>query len=120
MEKATVMVTVNGDIDTVSAHRVGTQLAAAATCCVGVRCLVVDLRAVTFLDSAGLHMLVCARKDLAQRGMDLFLVVRDGTIAARLFQITSLHDVLGVHHRVGDALEAAGRCIQTGTPAVSA
>jgi anti-anti-sigma factor len=112
MDKTTVVVTVHGEVDVASADRVGPQLLAAATKASGTRCLIIDLREVTFLDSRGLHMLVCAHSDLGKVGVESFLVVKAGTVTARLFDITALRDVLAVHHRLGDALEAARRCVE--------
>jgi hypothetical protein len=39
------------------------------------------------------------------------LVVKTGSLVARLFQITDLGHLVSVHHRVGDALEAGRQCL---------
>jgi len=116
MEKVTTLVTVHGEVDMPSVHDIGNQLRAALDHGGGARCLVIDLRGVTFLDSAGLHMLLDVHRDLAQRGVDCFLVVEHGSAAARLVEVTGLDAVLPTHHRVGDALEAARRCVEHVVP----
>jgi anti-sigma B factor antagonist len=117
MDKATVVVTVCGDVDVVSADQLGEQLLAALERCAVVRSVVVDLREVTFLDSCGLHMLLSVRHRWAAQGVEPFLVVKHGSLTARLFQITDLQRVLPVHERMGDALEAAKRRVPTAATA---
>jgi anti-anti-sigma factor len=58
MEKATVVVVVQGEVDAASADGVGEQLLASAIGREGTRCLVIDLRHITFVDSCGLGMLL--------------------------------------------------------------
>jgi anti-anti-sigma factor len=111
MEKATVIVVVQGEVDAASAHGIGEQLLASATGRAGTRCLVVDLRHVTFVDSCGLGMLLRLDQSLAHRGIEAFMVVKPSSFAARLFQITDLGRLVSVHHRMGDALEAARQCV---------
>jgi anti-anti-sigma factor len=120
METATVLAVVQGDVDVVSADSVGQQLLAAATGRAGTRCLVVDLRQVTFLDSVGLRMLLLLRQTLARRDVQAFMVVKPGSVTARLFQITDVGQLVPVHHRVGDALEGARQCLASGVAAIPA
>jgi anti-anti-sigma regulatory factor len=61
-------------------------------------------------------MLLDVHRDLAQRGVDCFLVVEHGSATARLVEVTGLDAVLPTHHRVGDALEAARRCVEHVVP----
>jgi len=112
MEKATVVITMHGEIDACSADRLGLELVDLATSCSAARCLVVNLREVSFLDSCGLQMLVGAHHDLHERSVESFFVVAEGSMTARLLQITGLDGVLSVHPRMGEALEAARRCIE--------
>ena len=114
METSTVVVVLQEDIDLVSADRLGEQLLAAVNVRPDARCLVVDLRDVAFVDSCGLRMLVLVRESLMHIGIEPFLVARPGSASARLFEITGLGHLLGVHHRLNDALEAARRCVPAG------
>ena len=106
MDKATVVACVGGELDVASTDGVHEQLLACAgqeSC----RALVVDMRSVAFVDSQGLNMLLLLRRDLNDRGQQLFVVASDATFVARLFRVAGLDDVLAVHHRLGDALAAA-------------
>jgi anti-anti-sigma factor len=108
MDKATVVACVGGELDVASTYGVHQQLLACAgpeTC----RALVVDMRSLAFLDSQGLNMLVMLRRELDERDQALLVVVSDSTFLAKLFGVAGLDDVLSVHHRLGDALAAAGR-----------
>lgn len=60
----------------------------------GVREVVVDLRGVTFLDSAGLCALAAAHRDTAGTGQRLALRVGTNRAVLRPLQITGLWDVL--------------------------
>jgi hypothetical protein len=64
-------------------------------------------------------MLLCVREDLIRLGIEPFLVVRSGSVTARLLEITGLERLMAVHHRVGDALEAARRCHVRAEPPVA-
>jgi anti-anti-sigma factor len=108
MDKATVVACVRGELDVASTHGVhGQQLACAGqeSC----RALVVDMRSTAFVDSQGLNMLLVLRRDLNDRGQQLFVVVSDSTFLAKLFRVAGLDDVLAVHQRLGDALAAASQ-----------
>jgi len=116
METSTLVVVLQEDIDLVSADRLGEQLLAAVNVRPDARCLVVDLRDVAFIDSCGLRMFVLVRESLRLLGIEPFLVARPGSASARMFEITGLGRLLGVHHRLGDALEAARRCVTAASP----
>jgi anti-sigma B factor antagonist len=66
--------------------------------------LLVDLRAVTFLDSTGLGVLVGASKAAQGAGGSLRLVC-DSPRVLRLLRITGLSKALAVHPTVESALE---------------
>jgi anti-anti-sigma factor len=108
MDKATVVACVDGELDLASIDGVHQQLLACAgqeTC----RALVIDMRSAAFVDSQGLNMLLVLRRDLNERGQQLYVVVCDSTFLAKLFRVAGLDDVLAVHHRLGDALAAASQ-----------
>jgi len=111
MEKATVVVVVQGEVDAASADGIGQELLSSAIGRDGTRCLVVDLRQITFVDSCGLGMLLRLAQSLSQLGIEAFMVVKPACLVARLFQITDLGRLVSVHHRMGDALEAARQCL---------
>lgn len=66
--------------------------------------VVVDLTDVSFLDSTGLGALVAARTVAAGQGGALALVCTQQRIL-KLFTITGLDGVFGIHDSVGDALK---------------
>ena len=67
-----VLVTVGGELDVATAPRLRSVLADLIDG-QGVRCLVVDVKGLTFIDSAGIYVLVKALKQVRQRGGDLAL-----------------------------------------------
>ncbi len=81
----------------------------------GGRQVVVDLTAVTFVDSTGLGVLLGERARLAQRGGTLHLVV-DRESVLRTFRISSLIRVFVIHRTLDDALSAAGHPGHPGRP----
>lgn len=95
------VVTVSGEIDVSSADalrdRLGLLLDEDRTD------LVVDLRAVAFMDSTGLGVLVGTLKKVRTVGGRLELVV-DTERLLRLFQLTALDQVFVVHRTLEDAL----------------
>jgi anti-sigma B factor antagonist len=62
----------------------------------GNRAVIVDLSAVRFIDSTGLGVLVGAFTAVRNAGGRL-AVVNDHSAVLKVFTITALHDVLGVH-----------------------
>jgi anti-sigma B factor antagonist len=72
----------------------------------GAERLVVDLSAVTFLDSSALGVLVGARRRLRERGGEVHLVEPRPTVM-RIFEITQLDGVFELHPTRDDALAAA-------------
>jgi anti-anti-sigma factor len=59
----------------------------------GCTALVVDLVAVTFIDSAGLAALVRARRDARQQGGDIVLISPSARDALRVFGLTQFDEV---------------------------
>jgi len=117
METSTIVVVLRDDVDIVSAERLREQLIGAVLDRSGARSLVVDLRQLGFIDSCGLRMFLCLHEMLARAGIESFLVTKSGSAASRLFEITDLEGTLRVHHRLGDALQAAKRCASETAPA---
>jgi len=64
---------------------------------------VVDLRAVTFLDSTGLGILVGDHKRLRERGGSLQVVCAPGLVA-RVFRLTAVDRIVPVRESVEEAV----------------
>ncbi len=71
------------------------------------RAVVLDLGEVGFFGSAGLNLLVRARKEAAAGGVALHGVRRDGRSLARALQITGLDAIMPWHASTADALREA-------------
>ncbi|MFF4195788.1 STAS domain-containing protein [Nonomuraea sp. NPDC001831] len=97
-----VVVTVTGEIDTTNALRLQEYLIRAARAGVPV---VLDLAAMTFMDSKGLQALIHVHDELRAVGGGLHLAAVQGT-PARLLEITGVADFLNVHPSVDHALTA--------------
>ncbi|SDM33886.1 STAS domain-containing protein [Allokutzneria albata] len=69
---------------------------------------VLDLTAVTFLDSAGLAALVDATERAEERREALRIVVDANRPVIRPIEVTGLDDVLRLYHSVDDALDDTG------------
>src|SRR3712207_3236180 len=80
-----------GELDLASAHAFETSAEDALDA--GVRSLVVDLRALTYLDSAGLRSLLALAERARRAGADLALVPGSANVM-RVFEITGTWHVL--------------------------
>jgi anti-sigma B factor antagonist len=96
-----VVVRVAGEVDLASAPELGRALEAGFE---GVRCVVVDLSGIGFLDSSVLDVLVRGQADLAAQGIEFRVVSPSDRAVRRVFEITRLNDVLGVVGSLDDAL----------------
>ena len=88
-----LVVTVRGEIDVASAPRLREALSVAGA---GTDLCIVDLSAVTFVDSTALGVLIEAAQACRSAGRDLRLVVTDPHIA-KVFAITGLDDVFSIY-----------------------
>ena len=70
----------------------------------GTERVVVDLSAVTFLDSSGLNALVSGQRALDGRGIGLRVVSPEDNPVRRVFEITQLTESLSVVASLSDAL----------------
>ncbi|TCJ20598.1 anti-sigma factor antagonist [Rubrobacter taiwanensis] len=92
------VVTVTGEIDLSSAPRLRTAIIEATPPAdAPVRCVVVDLTRVEFIDSSGLGVLIGRYRELKAAGMELRIVLRDGGPAARIIRMTGLESTLDVY-----------------------
>lgn len=102
------VVAVTGDVDLAGAGRLGTAVGQALDA--RPAALVVDMSAVTFLDSSGLDQLVEARRAAAVAVVPLYLVVGGNRAVARPLEVTGLVAVFTLAdsvESVTDTLDAA-------------
>ncbi len=95
------VVRVAGEVDVASADRLREQLA--RTVAEGGTDLVVDLTAVSFMDSTGLGLLVGTLKRVRTAGGRMALVI-DSDQLMKIFTITGLHQVFAIHGTLEGAL----------------
>ena len=99
--------TPQGDLDVFSSGRLRSVVFDPTACAQGV--LVVDLSDVTFIDSTGLGVLVATRRWTRSRSAELVLVVRPGTVVARVLTIAGLDAVFTTVPSRDEALSAVDR-----------
>ena len=100
----TFVVTARGEIDAFTAPALRLELQGLADS-QAAAVLVIDLSAVTFLDSSGLGALVGALRRVRERGGSL-RIIRPHTPAARIFELTGLAEVLDLYPTRDAALSA--------------
>ncbi len=95
----------SGEIDIVKASELGERLHDA----VGNHDfgLVVDLREVTYLDSAGINLLFTLGDELRRRQQDLRLVIAGGSPIERMVSLTGLDRAVRRHTTVEEAVSRA-------------
>ena len=89
-----VIAAIAGEIDMSNARDLGTAVVAALTH--DTRGLVLDLSEVTYLDSAGIHVIYELRERLAGRSLALRLVVPPGAPTLETLRLTGVPDVVPV------------------------
>jgi anti-anti-sigma factor len=93
---------VDGEIDASNATMIGIRLRALVAN--HAFCLVVDLTATTYIDSAGINMLFVLGDELRARQQTLRLVVGPATPIARMLAVTGLDRTYPAHATIDDAL----------------
>ena len=96
---------VAGELDKLAIDQVRSRLERL----VGSGRLVVDLDAVTFIDSAGLHALFGLARLASLEGGRIALVVAETSPTARVIDLVHLSDVVPVLRTVADAVSALGQ-----------
>lgn len=91
---------VAGEVDIATAPEL--QAALDKLAAEGETCLVIDLDEVTFLDSAGLRVLVAAHRSINDQRGQLRVVCQRGRIWD-VFKLTNLDDVLSMHETLAAA-----------------
>jgi anti-sigma B factor antagonist len=99
------VVTFPAEIDMATAGAVGRQVAAALA--PGVHTVIADMTASTFCDSAGITMLIRARKQATAHGAELRLLLPCPNVL-RVLQIQGVDAVLPIYHSLEEALAGAG------------
>ncbi len=102
---AALLAVVHGDVDELTARPIGTALIE-GTRQVPCQGLVIDLRPVTFLGSAGLSMLLDVRGALIEEERETHLLCESGSTPQRVLRITNLEDLFPVHTLLREALES--------------
>ncbi|MFP5364454.1 MAG: SpoIIE family protein phosphatase [Thermoleophilia bacterium] len=103
-ERGVTVARLQGDVDLAGIAALGSTLAAAVPD--GDRGLVLDLSAVDYLDSAGLHLLHRASRSLGARGQSLRLVVAPDAAVVRLLELVDIERTVPVDASVAKAVDA--------------
>ncbi len=99
------VVTLPAEIDMATASAIGERVAAALA--PGVHAVIADMTATTFCDSAGISMLIRAKKQATAQGAGLRLLLPCPNVL-RVLQIQGVDAVLPVYHSLEEALSGAG------------
>ena len=94
-----LVVTVCGELDMSSADEVANAISAVP----GVERAIVDLTACTFLDSAGVRLLLTTHRRLVPTGGGVEIVASDASVL-RVLEITNVTSTLPLHSTVAAAL----------------
>jgi anti-anti-sigma factor len=100
------LVRVHGEIDLSNAHEVSSAIGVVMG--QDARRLVVDLSGITYLDSAGVALLLRLAERLRARRRELHVVVPRGSPVRRVLHFTGLPRVIPVDARLEDALAQGG------------
>lgn len=103
-ENGTLVAALSGEIDLDNAPEVRSML---LECTDGGRDVLVDLSAVSYIDSSGIASLVEALQNANSSGSQLGLVAISPQ-AMRVFELARLDKVFTIHTDLGVALSAAG------------
>ena len=97
------VITLPAEIDAANSGQIGQRLSAAVT--PGLRMLIADMTFTTFIDSAGIRVVVQAGQRARRSGTELRLVV-PSTHVLRTLAITGVDQLLPIYPSVGAALTA--------------
>lgn len=103
-EGSVAIATLSGELDALRATTLREALREAAE--PDVVAVLVDLSGVTYLDSAGIHLLLELQHDLARRGYAMHLVRPGRRTPALVLDVTDLARAIDVHPDRGAALAA--------------
>jgi anti-anti-sigma factor len=100
-----LVVALSGEIDLANAEAIRLEVVALARRHGPAR-VVVDLGAVTYLDSSGIELLFLLARELGALGISLAAVVPERSIPARPLSLVGLDDLCPVHRGLDAALAA--------------
>ena len=103
-ERGVTVARLLGEVDMAAIGELGRALTGAVEA--GDRGLVLDLAAVDYLDSAGLHLLHDAARTLGARGQVLRVAVAPGAAVMRLLELVEIERTMPVDASVSDAVDA--------------
>ena len=99
------VVTLPTEIDMANADAIGEQFAAALA--LGVRAMIADMTATTFCDSAGINMLIRAKKEATASGAEIRLLLLCPNVL-RVLRLQGVDTVLPIYHSLEEALAGPG------------
>lgn len=102
LDDHTLALEVSGDVESTNASELRTALGQVADG----EAVVVDLRNVPFMDSAGLGALICGIREVHERGGAAALCVKPGGVR-RLLSITGFDQVVPTQGTLDEACDAA-------------
>jgi anti-anti-sigma factor len=97
-----VVVRLEGEIDMSNASELGTSIAARVPS--EALAVVLDLAAVDYLDSAGIHVVFELRERLTRRGQEIRLVVAPGSPIATALEYAGVPGTIGTAETAQDAI----------------
>jgi anti-sigma B factor antagonist len=100
-EDGVVCIAVSGEVDVATAPALRERLYEAVDSSSGP--VIVDLLAVTFIDSTALGVLIGARERSETLGLDLRLVLKEPRLV-KIFEITGLTDLFSIFPSVAEAV----------------
>jgi anti-sigma B factor antagonist len=100
-EEGAVRIAVSGEVDVATAPVLRERLYQAVDSSSGP--VIVDLLAVTFLDSTALGVLIGARERSEAHGRDLRLVLKEARLV-KIFEITGLTELFTIYPSVAEAV----------------
>lgn len=100
--RTATVVTVEGELDATNTAELRDRLGASMEDAVGRR-LVVDLSAVSFLDSSTVNVIVWARKRSRELNTSLRVVAPPGSRAALVFELAGIGSIVPLADAVSDA-----------------
>jgi anti-sigma B factor antagonist len=101
LDPNTVVVRVTGELDTLTAPAVETQLTTVHADLVPPAALIVDLSDLSFMSSAGLALLVAHHERCTDQGNQLYVVTGNNRNVLRPVRVTGLDTVLNLADAVG-------------------
>lgn len=109
MKQPPAITILTGELDLQASRSLGQRLSEEVGAGVTAADVIVDLSAVSFIDSSALGVIVQADQRLGRQGRGLAVIAPEGTVAADLVQITHVDRSLRIARSRAEAEEALGR-----------